>query len=150
METIKDIINSVEVQERLRSTISFKDAPSRTKSEFAEECNINNIVGRAMKTGVLPSGERKPLFDDFSEVKDYTETQRIIASAEQNFMMLDAETRNKFNNNVADLLDFIDNPDNAEEAANMGLIEAPIKDTPVSESPIIAENSAPEETTSDS
>lgn len=110
---------------RNKIRLDFSDAPSRTKSEFADDCNINNIVGKAMKTGILPSGNRKPLFEDFSMVSDYVDTQRTIAQAEQNFMQLDPTIREQFGNNVANLLDFIDNPENAEEAAAMGLI-API------------------------
>lgn len=134
---------------RQRVVVDFTNAPSRTKSEFAEECNINNIVGRALKTGVMPSGTRKPLFEDFTEVKDYTETQRIIATAEQNFMQLAPEVREKFGNNVAELLDFIDNPENAKEAAELGLI-APIEvEAAVEEAAAAPQAEAPAEAQAD-
>lgn len=133
---------------RERVSLSFADAPSRTKSEFAEECNINNIVNRGLKSGILPSGSRKPLFGDYSEVNDYVHIQRTIVEAEQNFMQLDAETRAFFKNNVANLLDFIDNPENAEKAAEMGLIEAPEQATEVQPEP--TSETIAEEVTSDS
>jgi len=134
---------------RKRVSISFKNSPSRTKSEFAEECNINNIVNRGLKSGILPSGTRKPLFDDYSEVNDYVQIQRTIVEAEQNFMQLDAETRQFFSNNVANLLDFIDDPANAEKAAEMGLI-APVEHATEPHQEAVSETIADEVTSENS
>ena len=104
---------------------------SRTKTEFADEANINNIVRRANISGVLPQGSRQPLFGDFSEIQTYEEAQGQITAAQESFLQLPAELRAKFDNNVADLLDFIDNPANEEEAISLGLL--PEKEQPVSQ-----------------
>jgi len=118
-EHISTIFNSI------REQIDFSGTTSRTKTEFADECNINTIVNRSKMSGVLPQGNRQPMFGDFSEVSDYTEAQTSIAQAQEEFINLPSDVRAKFNNNVADLLDFIDNPANAEEAQKMGLIPTP-------------------------
>lgn len=101
---------------------SFKDAKKVTKSEFLEECDINNIVAKAATNGGLPTGNRTPLFDDFSVVGDYTEIQNQIVAAKSLFEQVPSSIREKFNNDVATFLDFIDDPKNSDEAAAMGLI----------------------------
>jgi phage internal scaffolding protein len=103
-------------------TVSFKDSPSKAQQEFKDEVNINNIVDRALTTGVMPSGNRQPLFDDFSEVHDYETVVDIVNNAETSFEALPSSTREKFGNDVTALLDFIDNPENKEEAVKLGLI----------------------------
>jgi len=121
---IRTIFNSMKVEKMF-------EGASRTKTEFADEANINNIVRRANISGVLPQGSRQPLFGDFSEVQTYEEAQGQIAAAEESFLHLPAELRAKFDNNVADLLDYIDNPANEEEAISLGLL--PEKEQPVSQ-----------------
>lgn len=134
---IRTIFNSMKVEKMF-------EGASRTKSEFAEEANINNIVRRANISGVLPQGQRQALFGDFSEVQTYEEAQTQISEANESFLHLSAEVRAKFNNNVADLLDFIDDPANKEEAITLGLLQP---ETPtissaneVLEEPISTEN----------
>ena len=112
---VRTIFNRLKVEKMF-------EGPSRTKTEFADEANINNIVRRANLSGVLPQGSRQPLFGDFSEIQTYEEAQGQITAAQESFLQLPAELRAKFDNNVADLLDFIDNPANEEEAIALGLL----------------------------
>jgi len=113
---ISTIFESLKVEKKF-------EQPTRTKSEFADEANINNIVKRAVRAGVLPQGQRKPMFGDFSEVKSYDEAQNAIVQAQENFLKLPSEIREKFGNNVAELLDYLDDPANKAEAIEDGLIE---------------------------
>lgn len=113
---IKTIFDSDQV------VTSYKGQKSLTKSEFKDECDINNIVRRSLVSGSLPSGSRQPMFDDFTQIQDYSFVQNQIAKASQAFYMLPSELREKFDNNVATLLDFLDNPDNLKEAQALGLL----------------------------
>jgi len=135
-----------QVIERLDTSLSFKGTKTRTKSEFADEANINNIVKRCMNGGAMPAGSRTPLFGDFSEVSDFTQAQTLIAEANAEFELLPSDVREKFGNNVSDLMDFLDDDTNLDEAIKLGL--AP---KPTSEPEITTENTqtaAPETTLS--
>ena len=137
-----------EILERIPVQLSFKGTKTRTKSEFADEANINNIVKRCMNGAAMPTGGRTPLFGDFSEVADFTSAQTLIAQANAEFEQLPSDVREKFGNNVSDLMDFLDDENNLAEAVELGL--AP---KPESEPKTIKENTqkaAPEPTLSES
>jgi len=137
-----------EILERIPVQLSFKGTKTRTKSEFADEANINNIVKRCMNGAAMPTGGRTPLFGDFSEVADFTSAQTLIAQANAEFEQLPSDVREKFGNNVSDLMDFLDDENNLAEAQELGL--AP---KPESEPKTLDENTqtaAPEPTLSES
>lgn len=116
--------------------VDFSNSPSRTKSEFAKEADINTIVRKAKKTGVLPSGTRQPMYGDFSNSYSFYKQQNAIAQANAEFMELPSDLRAKFGNNVANLLDYLQDPENKAEAIELGLIAQPETEQPiVSESP---------------
>lgn len=137
-----------QVIERLDTSLSFIGTKTRTKSEFADEANINNIVKRCMNGGAMPTGSRTPLFGDFSDVADFSSAQTLIAQANAEFEQLPSDVREKFGNNVSDLMDFLDDENNLVEAQELGL--AP---KPESEPKTLDENTqkaAPEPTLSES
>ena len=101
-----------------------------------------------MNGAAMPTGSRTPLFGDFSEVADFTSAQTLIAQANAEFEQLPSDVREKFGNNVSDLMDFLDDENNIDEAIALGL--AP---KPESEPKILDENTqkaAPEPTLSES
>lgn len=110
------------IWDRKRVITDYTQEPSLTKSEFKDECDINNVVARALRTGVLPGVDREALYGDFSEVTDYATAQVKIAEAKQSFEQLPSDIKEQFDNDVTKLLDWIDNPDNEEEAIKLGLL----------------------------
>ncbi len=101
---------------------------SRTKQSFAKDADINNILAKFLKTGVLGSGlvsERIGAFADVSSGDSYRNVLDKVAAAEASFMTLDSDVRFRFDNKVANVLDFLADPDNHDEAVELGLIEAP-------------------------
>ena len=100
--------------------------PSMTEQHFKDECDINNIVATYQQTGVLPSGDRQPLFGDFADFpQDLMSAQHYFDEAQDRFMQLDANIRKEFGNNPAMLLDFIRDEKNRDRAIELGLIERP-------------------------
>ena len=56
--------------ESLKQPVMCTEEEKRTKSEFADECDINKIMARYRRTGVLPIDVRKEAaarFGDFSQ-----------------------------------------------------------------------------------
>jgi phage internal scaffolding protein len=110
---------------------------SMTKQSFRDECNINTIMARYEKTGVLvdPLQMRqvKPLFDDFSNIPDYQEAQNAIIEAENLFNALPSSIRKRFGNDPALLLDFMSDPDNYDEAVRLGIVSKSETETKIPE-----------------
>ena len=103
---------------------------SMTKQSFKDECDINVILARYENTGMYydpltTRGSRAPMFDDFTVVPDYMEAQNFIIEAGEMFNALPSRIRRRFNNSPAELLGFLANSDNVDEAVSLGLISAP-------------------------
>lgn len=99
------------------------ELPSMTEQHFKDECDVNVIVAKAKITGVLPSGNREPLFGDFDKFpKNLQERFDLYNEAYERFLSLPAELRKRFGNNPVNLLDFLRNPDNVDAAVNLGLL----------------------------
>jgi phage internal scaffolding protein len=137
-----------EILERLPVQVSFKGTKSRTKSEFADEANINNIVKRCMNGAAMPTGSRTPLFGDFTEVADFSSAQTLIAEANSEFEQLPSDIREKFGNDVSQLMDFLDDENNAAEAIELGLLPKPESEPKTIDE--TAHEAAPEPTLSES
>lgn len=105
-----------------------------TKQEFKDECDINRIMARALRHGVLPQ-QPGALYGDFSEVGDYQEAQNIILHAQQQFAALPSKVRERFDNDPANMLRFVSDPKNKEEGRKLGLynpeLPAPVKPAPM-------------------
>lgn len=102
----------------------YCDDPSRTKQAMADECDINKIIQRVQQGGDLSHiNTRAAQFGDFSNVPDYRESLDFINNANALFMALDATIRDRFANDPAKLLDFLQNPNNKAEATRLGLLK---------------------------
>lgn len=111
---------------------------SRTKQSMQQECDINFIVGQFMKTGAFAHvAIRPPTYGDFTTVDDYLTARTQIAEADQAFAALPASIRDSMDNDPAVLLEFLQDPDNLEEARELGLV-GPAPETPPVGPPAIA------------
>jgi len=111
--------------------------PSRTKQSFAEEADINTIVRRFNLSGQLPENVRVPQYLDFLEVVDYHTAMLQIRSAEEAFMQLPAHVRARFHNNAGELVDFVSDEKNREEAIKLGIVVPKV--VPAEPSPVKVE-----------
>lgn len=101
---------------------------SMTKQEFAADCDINNIVKNFMKTGQLPLSKRMPHYGDFTSALDFQSSLHVVIRAQEQFSSLPADVRKRFGNDPAEFLDFINNPENAQEAIKLGLATEVVPD----------------------
>lgn len=99
--------------------------PSMTKTDMAEQCDINVIMSHYKKTGLIahfaPGGAR---YEDLPDQSDYHEAMNLVTQAQRSFESLPAELRDKFSNDPARLLRFLEDPKNRQEAEQLGLIDA--------------------------
>jgi len=94
---------------------------SLTQQQFAEEADINTIVNRFLKSGVLPTPAQMPQYVDYEGVFDFQSAMNAVRLADENFMRMDAKIRSRFNNSPQEFLEFFANPDNTQEAIRLGL-----------------------------
>lgn len=96
---------------------------SRTQQHLANECDINEIVRRYEKSGAVTHVmERSAQFGDFSQVPDYQEAVNFIRRADDLFMALPVDVRERFENDPGQLLAFLGDARNREEAAKLGFV----------------------------
>jgi len=108
---------------------------SETQQHLKEEVDVNHIVARALRTGILGDplaiGRREGIFADVSAVGDFHSSLRRIDAAKEAFMELPADLRKRFNHDPANLLAFLADPANKEEAVKLGLVKPdPVKEVP--------------------
>jgi len=110
----------------VRPVLDFTGLKSRTHQSFAKDADINNIMMKYQKTGVLGdpsvSSKRVPRWGDFSDIYDFTTQMNRLKAAEADFLTLPSTTREKFNHSVSACLDFIADPANVREAVDLGLL----------------------------
>jgi len=126
----------------VKVSVSFSK-PSRTRQEFKDECDINNILRQYGVTGVLTHVNRAtPLYEDVTSY-DYQEAMDLVANARSNFDALPSHIRTRFDNDPSKLLDFVQNPLNRAEAHSLGLLrpdyQPPSTDAPAA----VLERSSP-------
>ena len=109
-----------------RVQVSFKQ-PSLTQQHFKDECDINQIMNRYRETGFLVDPLARPTeklqFGDFSTPFDYMEAMNTVVRANEAFAGLPANLRKRFNNDPAELLAFVSDESNVDEAVKLGLME---------------------------
>lgn len=99
--------------------------PSRTQQQFKDECDINNIIKTYSQTGVLPVSKKVGAFLDVSNVADYQTSLQTVYEAQRAFDALPSKIRTRFENDPNQLLAFIEDDKNYDEALSLGLLEKP-------------------------
>lgn len=100
---------------------------SRTKQAFRDECDVNQILAKWQKTGLITHVvSQPPKFGDFEIVPDYQASLNAILAADSAFMALPSSVRDRFSNDPAQLFAFLQDSANKDEAIKLGLIDPPV------------------------
>lgn len=92
------------------------------KQAFKDECDINSIMARFARTGVITHIARhNPSYGEASP-QDLREALDIIASAQESFDDLPASLRAKFDFDPLKFYEFVQEPANRPEMASLGLL----------------------------
>jgi phage internal scaffolding protein len=98
------------------------DGPGRTKQEFKDESDINNIMARYMRTGLIDNVTQKlPQFADV-DGSTFHDAMMIVAESKTLFQELPSHIRTEFDNDPGQFLDFVHNPENRSQMAEWGLL----------------------------
>lgn len=100
--------------------------PSLAKQSFAGECDINKIMRKFEKTGLISHNNSVAgRYGDFLSAPEYHDACNAVIAADSAFQSLPAKIRERFGNSPASFLDFAQDPENLEEMARMGLAKPP-------------------------
>lgn len=114
---------------------------SLTKQAFKDECDINNIMRKYERTGVLDHvGMSVPQYGEYMGSLSYQESLNAILYAQDQFSALPAELRERFGNDPAQLLAFMEDSKNLDEAVKLGLVQKPSSSIP---QPLVEEEAKP-------
>ena len=102
-------------------------SPSRTVQEFKTECDVNVIIDNYTHTGVLSHvNKSEPIYGDFSEIpKDYGEMINLLNDSKAKFDSLPSKVRERFDNDPAKMIQFLQDENNRNEAYELGLVNKP-------------------------
>lgn len=92
-----------------------------TDKSQKDNCDINKVVARAMKTGVIELKNRAPLVGDFADAPDFRTVCDLTKKANDAFYELPAALRKRFGHDPVEFVDFCSNPKNKEELIRLGL-----------------------------
>jgi phage internal scaffolding protein len=104
------------------SGLHCEDA-SLTQQHFKDETDINNILRQFNITGLLSESPLSPRYGDFTGIVDYHSALNAVIAAEDGFNALPADLRATFGNDPEQLINFLDDPKNKDEAIRLGLVD---------------------------
>lgn len=121
----KTSLLTASTRKRKRLQLHFPD-DGLTQQNFHEETDINNIMAKFAKTGLVDHVNKvQGAYGDFTSVQDYQLHLDQVMAAGDAFMALPATIRRRFDNDPAHLVAFLGDPRNRDEAIALGLIEPP-------------------------
>lgn len=101
---------------------------SKVQQDIAETCDINHILGRFNVTGQVDPqhlNKRTPQYDDYTNVGDYQSALDAVHATTEAFATLPALLRSRLLNNPANLISYLQDPKNRDEAIALGLVQPP-------------------------
>jgi len=109
----------------VRSQITTGESP-HVQQHFKRECDINNIMKKYQKTGLLDHvSQFQGDYTDLTDVPTYQDALNKVITANQAFSTLPSSVRKRFQNDPAAFLTFVSDENNREEMEQMGLIPPP-------------------------
>lgn len=109
------------------------EGPTLTKQSFAAECDINNIMKRFERDGVIDHLKQHggQYADLVGQPEDFRAAMQMVVDAERLFSMLPAKVRKEFDNDPAAFLDAFDAAGKDEEARKrletLGVLQAAVE-----------------------
>lgn len=104
-----------------KTKLPAKEFPATlTKQNHRNECNINYIMAKFQKTGIITHRTKYELqYDDVSGV-DFQTAMNMVKEGESMFAELPSKERKSFGNDPAKFLEWINNPENQDEMIKRG------------------------------
>lgn len=112
--------------DQVDALVKSSSLPSKTRSEFAKDTDVNRIIDTFARTKQMPHlNPRQGRFGDFTTAEDLQQSLDRVAEAFSEFAELPSEIRAYFNNNPIELAEFMadQSADALSEGAEIGLYD---------------------------
>lgn len=112
--------------EHARIAIKFTE-PTLAKQADKESVDMNNIIAKFAKTGLID--HQNVHQGDYGEyaVLDYQEALNLVIEAREMFETLPSQMRRQFDNDPGKFIDYVEDPNNRESLYDMGLARRPVQ-----------------------
>jgi len=104
--------------------------PGKTKSNMKDASDINLIMARYKKTGLINFVDKRQAEYMQSNPVDFHEAMNLIAESNSLFADMPAYLRKRFNNDPGEFLKFVQEEENRPEMIDLGLVERTPNDPP--------------------
>lgn len=121
----RKFISGADILPPSRVVVDFSNSVDRTVQSARADADINVIVKRFGLTGQVKAANVEPFYGDFSGVDDYHAAMNLLVKAKDAFSELPADLRERFGNDPGQLVSFVNDDRNLEEARRLGLCKAP-------------------------
>lgn len=120
-QTVKIQKHLMAKADKARPTIST--GKGKTEQAHKQQCDMNYILRDYQRTGLIKhAAKHEGRYDDVTAV-DFQEAMFLVTNAQNMFMTLPSSIRDRFGNDPAAFLDFVQNPSNTDEMARMGILK---------------------------
>ena len=99
--------------------------PSRTKQNLKDNADVNKIIKRYNKTGVLPNMNKLEAMYGEITSQDLQDALNKVDASYEAFAEVPSEIRAKFNNDAGRFIDYATNPDNLKQMQQWQLAPPP-------------------------
>ena len=98
--------------------------PTRTQQQFKDQCDVNQIMAKYKKTGSITHirNAENGVYMDLAEIPDLLTAKIQLQQAELAFSQMPAKLRHQFQNDPIQLVSYLQDPKNHEEAIHLGLM----------------------------
>jgi len=95
----------------------------KVQKQFKEMTDINAIMAKYQKgEAITHLNRRVGVYGDFSEIRNYQSSLDLVLGAQKAFMALPSGVRKRFQNDPQQIIDFVSDKSNYDEAVKLGLI----------------------------
>lgn len=123
------------------------ELPSMTRQSEMDACDIHNILKQHSQAGfeqLVRDNAARGQYADLTSLPDYQESLNIVIGAQTAFDALPSQVRERFLNDPARFIAFLQDPANQEEAIRLGLAEDNRQPEPPPQKVEIVNNPPPE------
>lgn len=110
---------------------------SMTHQCFKDECDINSIMQKYVKTGLIDHAKQyQGNYADITDSLSFQDALNTVLNAHNMFDSLPSTIRKRFSNDPYEFLAFTEDPNNVQELIEMGLgKESPIIENKIDQKP---------------
>jgi phage internal scaffolding protein len=119
MKEIQEIIVNGKTRKKVQT---LNTEPSKTQQQFSDSQNINNIMAKYHNNLAHLPPPSAGHYGDFSNIQSFQDSLDAVRNASDAFSALPSKLRARFENDPAQLIAFVSDKANLEEARSLGLI----------------------------